>query len=134
MRKVISIFVMLLSVVLFLLLQNIELENVSDAKTKTTKHDEKYYQTKMCEQLGGDMEYVLFDKARVDCLTSEYAIEVDFAKKWAEGIGQALYYAEVTGKKPAVALIVEEDEDKKYIDRLDRVASKFGIRVILLKK
>lgn len=134
MRKVVSIFVMLLSVALFLLLQNMELENAAEAKTKTTKHDEKYYQTNMCQQLGGDMEYILFDKTRVDCLTSEYAIEVDFAKKWAEGIGQALYYAEITGKKPAVALIVEEDEDKKYIDRLDRVASKFGIRVILLKK
>lgn len=97
------------------------------------KHDEKYYQTKMCNELDGTMEYVLFDKTRVDCITAEYAIEVDFAKKWAESIGQALYYAEVTGKKPIVALIVGEDDDK-YIDRVKRVAEKHGIKVMTLDR
>lgn len=45
----------------------------------------------MCNALDGKMEVVLKDKTRIDCLTAEYAIEVDFAKKGAEGIGQALY-------------------------------------------
>ena len=79
------------------------------------------------------MEYRLFDRTRVDCLTGEYAIEVDFAKKWAEGIGQSLYYAEVTGKKPGVALIVGE-KDKRYLKRLNRVASKYNIKVFLIKR
>lgn len=87
----------------------------------------------MCNELGGSMEYVLFDKTRVDCLTSEYAIEVDFAKKWAESIGQALYYAEVTGRKPVVVLIVSEDDDK-YVDRVKKVANKVGIKIIILDR
>lgn len=37
------------------------------------------------------MEYVLPDRTRVDCLTDEYAIEIEFAENWAESIGQAMY-------------------------------------------
>ena len=49
---------------------------------------EKYYQTKFCNKLNGRIEYRLEDTTRVDCLTDDYAIEVDWAKKWAEeGIG-----------------------------------------------
>ena len=50
------------------------------------KYHEKHYQTLLCNKLDGEMEYVLKDRTRVDCLTDEYAIEVDFAKKWAESI------------------------------------------------
>ena len=64
---------------------------------------EKDYVDKYCD---GIKEYVLPDKTRVDCLTNEYAIEFDYAKKWAESVGQSLYYAEKTGKKPAVAIIL----------------------------
>jgi len=98
------------------------------------KKNEKYYQTIMCNKLGGRIEYVLFDKTRVDCLTKEYAIEVDWAKKWAEGIGQALYYAEITNKKPAVGLIVGGSKDQKYLKRLKTVADEFNIKIIVLDK
>ena len=33
---------------------------------------------------------------------------IDFAKKWAESIGQALYYSKMTGKAPAVAIAAFE--------------------------
>lgn len=81
-------------------------------------HHERYYQTMLCDKLGGEMEVVLADRTRVDCLTDEYAIEVDFAKKWAESVGQALYYAKMTGKKPAIALIVENQKEKRFINRV----------------
>lgn len=70
---------------------------------------------------------------RVDCLTDEYAIEVDFAKKWAEAIGQSLYYAQITGKKPAIGFIVENGDDR-YIKRVKTVSEKFEIKIILLEK
>lgn len=79
------------------------------------------------------MEYILADKTRVDCLTNEYAIEVDFAQKWAEAIGQSLYYAHMTGKKPAIGFIVG-DGDERYIKRVKIVADKFDIKIILLQK
>jgi len=97
------------------------------------KHNERYYQEKMCKKMDGLVEYRLKDKTRVDCLTDDYAIEVDFAKKWAEGIGQALFYSLMTGKEPAVGLIVGE-KDTRYLKRLQKVANKFDIKIFVLKK
>ena len=78
----------------------------------------------------GQIEYILPDKTRVDCLTDEYAIEFDFAKKWAESIGQSLYYAKMTNKKPAVAIIIKKPSDRKYIDRIKKVDKNIKIFVI----
>lgn len=101
--------------------------------TSQVKHNEKYYQTKLCDKLNGKMEYVLRDRTRVDCLTDDYAIEVDFAKKWAESVGQSLYYAKMTYKKPAVGFIVGS-KDKKYLKRLSILADEYGIKIFLLEK
>ena len=98
------------------------------------KYHEKHYQTLLCNELDGKMEYVLKDKTRVDCLTDEYAIEVDFAKKWAESIGQSLYYAHMTGKKPAVGLIMNDDKDKRYYKRLKTLAKQYNIKIFSIKK
>jgi len=97
------------------------------------KYHEKHYQTLLCEELSGKVEYILKDRTRVDCLTNEYAIEVDFAKKWAEGIGQSLYYGYMTDKKPAVALIVGE-KDKRYLKRLQKVADELDIKIYKIEK
>ena len=43
----------------------------------------------------------------MDCLTSCHAVEFDFASKWAESVGQALYYQYKTNKKAMVVLIIE---------------------------
>ncbi len=86
-------------------------------------YKESEYQRLWCDSAGGRAEYVLPDRTRVDCLTDEYAVEVDFARKWAEAIGQALYYATVTGKRPAVLLIMERPTDARYLLRLKRVAA-----------
>jgi len=83
-------------------------------------HSEKYYQDKFCAKIGGVTEYALPDKTRVDCLTDEYAIEIDFAEKWAESIGQALYYARMTGKKPAIYLILENESDNRFLERIKK--------------
>lgn len=86
-----------------------------------TKHlyTEKEYQAKWCKAHNGTTEYKLNDKMRVDCLTDTLAVEFDFAPKWAECIGQALYYGQKTNKTPACVLIMENPEkDTKYLKRL----------------
>ena len=99
------------------------------------KHKEKYYQTQLCNELDGVMEQRLLDRTRVDCLTDEYAIEVDFAKKWAEGVGQSLYYAEMTEKKPAVGLIIRDTKkDKRHMKRLKVLADKYGITIFEIER
>jgi len=129
-NKQISLLFTLFLAFLYLFFENDLTLNQQD---NNVKKDEKYYQSKMCQEFGGKIEYVLPDKTRVDCLTDEYVIEVDFAKKWAEAIGQSLYYAQITGIKPAIGFIVG-DGDERYIKRVKIVADKFNIKIILLQK
>ena len=91
------------------------------------KYKEADYVNAYCK---GIVEYELPDKTRVDCLTDDYAIEFDYAKKWAESIGQSLYYAKMTGKKPAVAIIVKQPSDRHYIERIKKVDKNIKIFVI----
>jgi hypothetical protein len=91
---------------------------------------EKDYQVMFCNQMSGTMEVRLLDATRVDCLTDEYAIEVEFAHKWAESVGQSLYYAQQTGKKPGVALIIaNKEQEQAFYTRLMIIADKYNIRV-----
>ena len=94
---------------------------------------EEVYQAYWCGQNEGIIEYKLNDKTRVDCLTEQYAVEVDFAPKWAECVGQALYYGQKTKRCPACVLILENGEkDLKYLRRLRYVAYKKGIRTFTI--
>lgn len=91
---------------------------------------EKEYQNNWCSKNAGQIEYRLPDSTRIDCLTHEYAIEFDFANKWAESIGQALYYAISTNKKPGIVLIMENGQkDIKYFKRLQDVSTRYNIKV-----
>lgn len=82
---------------------------------------EKDYQLPWCSVNGGQAEYELPDKTRVDCLTPEYAVEFDYAHKWAESIGQSLYYSAMTGKKPAVVIILKKPSDALYLKKILKV-------------
>lgn len=99
------------------------------------KHEypEKVYQAYWCGQHNGIMEYRLSDKTRIDCLTEQYAVEVDFANKWAECIGQSLYYGRRTKRCPACVLIMENPEkDLKYLRRLRYAAYKQGVKTFTI--
>lgn len=100
------------------------------AQSKSHLYLEKNYQDAWCKANGGSLEVVLYDKARVDCVTPDYAIEFDFAKKWGESIGQSLYYGTVLNKKPGIVLIMENGyKDQKYLNRVAMVAQKHNIKV-----
>ena len=79
---------------------------------------ERDIQELWCED---EKEYVLPDRTRVDCLTEEYAIEIDFASKWAQGIGQSLYYAKMTGRKPGILIILLKPKDCRYVERIKKI-------------
>lgn len=92
-------------------------------------HKEKDYQNVWCAQHNGKIEYILDDNARIDCLTEDYAIEFDFAYKWAEAVGQALYYAVKTSKKPGIVIIIEKEGDKRSLKRLEILTDKYNIKL-----
>jgi len=95
--------------------------------------NEHYYQNIWCRENNGITEYILPDKTRVDCLTKDYAVEFDFAHKWAESVGQSLYYAKMTDKKPAIVLIMESDSDDKYYNRANLLAKSYNIKLFKMK-
>lgn len=90
---------------------------------------EKDYQRHWCKKHKGELEHRLSDGTRVDCLTSEYAVEVEYAQKWAEAVGQSLFYAKMTGRKAGIVLIMTERGDERFAKRLREVASAEKIKV-----
>ena len=92
-------------------------------------HLEKYYQEKWCVEKSGEVEVVLPDRTRCDCLTRTHAVEFDFGNKWAEAIGQSLYYSIQTGRRAGVALILEKPSDYKYWVRLNTVIDHNNLKI-----
>ena len=109
---------------------------VLHANSKKIKMHERDYQYIFCNNKNGIIEYRLKDKSRVDCLTKEYAIEIDFGKKWAEAIGQSLYYSYITQKKAGIGIIVDINNkaDNRYLKRLYKVTNKLDIKVFIIHK
>ena len=97
-------------------------------------HHESYYQRAFCEKVHGKLEYRLDDGTRVDCLTKTYAFEVDFGHKAFESVGQALYYAMMTDRRPGIVLIRETRRDDRYIGRIKQLAKKYGICLFVIDK
>lgn len=113
--------------IIFIFILIILFEQISSA---ATLYKEKDYQNAWCSANKGKTEVVLADKARVDCVTTNYAIEFDFAKKWGESIGQALYYGLSLNKQPGIVLIMENaEQDYKYLNRVTKVADQHNIKV-----
>jgi len=91
--------------------------------------DERAEVERLAPKYGGKTEVVLWDRTRVDILTPEYAIEVDYAKpgKHFECVGQATYYAIVAHRKPGIILLRRGKEDDERIHRTQVVCAKYGI-------
>ena len=74
------------------------------------------------------MEVVLSDGSRCDCVTQTNAVEVDFAHKWAESIGQSLLYSALTGKRAGILLIMKQG-DEQFLNRLNTTIKRFNLPI-----
>ena len=92
-------------------------------------HPEKWYQDKWCAENKGQAEVVLADQTRCDCITESNAVEFDFARKWYEAMGQALYYSMLTGKRAGIVLIIESESDLKCFERMKSTIEYFNLPV-----
>jgi len=93
------------------------------------EHPEKWYQEQWCREQGGQIEVVLPDRTRCDCVTDTHAIEFDFGNKWTEAVGQSLYYSLQPGKKAGIVLILENVKDRKYWIRLNTTIQHFNLPI-----
>ena len=93
-------------------------------------YKEADYQNVWCSAHNGITEYKNKDFTRVDCLTYTHAVEFDFAKKWAESIGQALHYSLITGKRGMVVLILENPKlEMVYYYRVKKLSELYNFDV-----
>ena len=69
------------------------------------------------------------DGTRCDILTDTHAIEVDFADKWSEAIGQSLNYATQTGKKAGIVLVLKDRGVEKHLERLREMARRYSMAI-----
>lgn len=93
------------------------------------KNNERHYQEVWCKNNGGKLEVSLPDRTRCDCITNSHAVEVEFARKWAEAIGQSLYYSLQTGKSAGIVLIIASNKEYKYYLRLNTTIKEFKLPI-----
>ena len=101
----------------------------NSTQNKVITYREADYINYVCPKINGIIEYSLDDGSRVDCETETHSIEFDFGKKWAEAIGQALYYSSKTGKKAGIFLIILKKNDWKNLEKIKRVVREKGIKI-----
>ncbi len=101
------------------------------ALLQDAKASERDYQIKWCDRFNGETEFVLPDRARVDCVLDKYAIEFDFGKKWAESVGQSIFYASQLDKRPGIVLIMRSKKDCKYLNRLRETVAAGGLGITI---
>jgi hypothetical protein len=70
---------------------------------------------------------------RVDCLSRDYAIEVERTQKWYEALAQAVYYSHLTGRKPGIILVCYTAERfcLEHALRLEETLSHLKVRATL---
>lgn len=82
------------------------------------QHVESWYADALACESGARTEVRMADGTRCDVLTASHAVEVEFAAKWCEAVGQSLNYASQTGKSGAIAIILERESDARFLQRL----------------
>jgi hypothetical protein len=103
------------------------------ASTTYAKHInvERHYQDIWCAEQEGQTEVRMTDGTRCDCLTDDMATEVDFARKFYEGITQALHYSMLTGRPGGLLLIVEDAKEWKYVERAKKIIEFYSLPITL---
>ncbi len=89
------------------------------------------YQARFCAHM--QREVRLGPQRRADCMTSTLVIEVDWADKWKEGIGQSLAYAAETGLVPGIILVCRQSRARCLASSLftRQTLGRFGISAVI---
>lgn len=91
--------------------------------------NEAYYRDAWAGKHGGKTEVRMADGTRCDVVTATHAVEVEWAHKWAEGIGQSLWYSFQTNKKAGLVLILRNDKDREHVMRVRSLVRAKGLAI-----
>jgi len=87
------------------------------------------YERKWCAEHKGATGVKMPDGTSAECITSTQLVEFEFAPKWAEAIGRALYYSFETGKKAGVVLILDDEKSLEHWRRLNITIEYFKLPI-----
>lgn len=96
---------------------------------KGEQKNEAYYIAQLADELGGDVE-VRVTGGRADIVTDVHAIEVEWASKWKNAIGQALWYGLETDRVPRIILLMKnKKKEYKYFLMLNSALQRANIEL-----
>ena len=96
--------------------------SITSCISQSKKMSENDWSDYIQKLIGGQREYSV-ESGRVDLLTEEFSFEVEWANKWKNSIGQSLWYALQTNKKPGIILLIRSEKDYKYFIQLNSALS-----------
>lgn len=89
---------------------------IATAASYNHKKQDADYVKEWCTRNGGLTEQYVSASSRVDCVTKNEVVEIEFADKYSEGIPQVARYAKESGKKGRLVLVVENPYENHYVD------------------
>ena len=92
-------------------------------------HPERWYAERAAAEYNGILELRMPDGTRCDIVTERHAIEVEFAPKWKEAIGQSLHYAAQTDRIAGILLILVEPNEERYLESLREVIAHYSLPI-----
>jgi hypothetical protein len=90
---------------------------------------DEMYPKKWCADHGGVTGVRMPDGTSADCITTTHVMEFQFAPRWAEALGWALYYSSESGKKAGIVLIIKEKKDLEYWKQLNSTIQHFQLPI-----
>jgi len=117
----------ILIIILILFIPIINCFTIVKLSYALAKKNERYYQTIHCKSSNGQIEYKLKDNSRIDCLTQNESMEHDWARKWAECLGQALYYGAMKDKIPVCVLIGSKKDFDKFSSKIKFTSNYYNL-------
>lgn len=91
---------------------------------------ESYYQEKYCaSQFQGKRETPLAGGSRCDCETTTHCLEFEPAHRWYEAVGQSLYFSALLNKKAGIVLILRNEKDKRFLERLNMTIKHYNLPI-----
>jgi hypothetical protein len=90
---------------------------------------DEMYSKKWCSDHGGVTGVRMPDGTSADCITTTHVMEVQFAPRWAEAMGWALYYSSESGKRAGIVLIIKENKDLEYWKQLNSTIQHFKLPI-----
>lgn len=123
-RMCIFVAMFLVSLILFL-----PTVSHADRSSELYPVPDDFYKKKWCTDHRGATEVKTSDGTSADCITSTHVVEFQFAPKWTEAIGRALYYSLETGKKAGIVLIIKDEKGREDWNRLNSIIYHFKLPI-----